>query len=177
MKRIDRDAPLVIPICVDDERALYDTFDPADQRFSDGFKSYLEDFIENRNPGGRVRLELTCSKGFDLERFRRAYRLHIDRLHQSSRRYRVRKTASALRLLAIGIAFVLIGITFSGSFGEVAAAIVSTVGSFSIWEASAVWIEEMPLIAAKARILAVLNEAEIVFNREEVGVEKELQHR
>ena len=52
--------------------------------------------------------------------------------------------------------------------GEVAAAIVSTVGSFAIWEASAVWIEEMPAIAARERILARLKEAEIV-RQEEVA--------
>ena len=60
------------------------------------------------------------------------------------------------------MAFVLIGIAFARNMGEVTAAIVSTVGSFSIWEASAVWIEEMPVIAARERILAMLREAEIV---------------
>lgn len=167
MKHLNREAPLVLPICVDDERALYDEFDPTDQRLSDAFKGYLEDFIEDRKPGEGVRLELTCSNGFDMERFRRAYRLHIDKLRQRNRRQRARKTASALRLLGIGVAFVLIGIAFARNMGEVTAAIVSTVGSFSIWEASAVWIEEMPVIAARERILAMLGEAEIVRSEEE----------
>lgn len=162
MKRVYHDSPFVIPICVDDGRALYDEFDPTDQRLSDAFKGYLEDFIEDRKPGEGVRLELTCSNGFDMERFRRAYRLHIDKLRQRNRRQKARKTASALRLLGIGVAFVLIGIAFARNMGEVTAAIVFTVGSFSIWEASAVWIEEMPVIAARERILAMLREAEIV---------------
>ena len=51
MKRINHDAPLVIPICVDDGRALYDEFDPADVRLSDAFKGYLEDFISFENIG------------------------------------------------------------------------------------------------------------------------------
>ena len=169
MKRMNREAALIIPICVDDEQALYDEFDPADQRLSDAFKGYLEDFIADRNPGERVRLELLSSNGFDLERFRRAYRLHIDRLRQRNRKDRVRKTASALRLLGIGVAFVLIGFAFARSMGEVAAAIVSTIGSFSIWEASAVWIEEMPMITARERVLAVLSETKIV--RIEEGAE------
>lgn len=167
MKRVSHEAPLVIPICVDDERALYDEFDPGDQRLSDAFKGYLEDFIEDRKPSGGVRLELAGSKDFDLERFRRAYRRYIDRLRQRNRRDRVRKTASALRLLGIGVAFVLIGIAFARNMGEVMAAIVSTVGSFAIWEASAVWIEEMPVIAARKRILTRLGEAEIVRQEEE----------
>lgn len=167
MKPLNREAPLVIPICVDDGRALYDEFDPADQRLSDAFKDYLEDFIEDRKPGEGVRLELTCSNGFDMERFRRAYRLHIDKLRQRNRRQRARRTASALRLLGIGVTFVLIGITFTKNMGEVVAAIVSTVGSFSIWEASAVWIEEMPMITARERVLAMLGDAEIVRVKEE----------
>jgi len=172
MKHLNREAPLVIPICVDDERALYDEFDPENQRLSDAFKGYLEDFIEDRKPGEDVRLALTCSNGFDMERFRRAYRMHIDKLRRRNRRNRVRKTASALRLLGIGVAFVLIGIAFSRSMGEVVAAIVSTIGSFSIWEASAVWIEEMPVIVARERILVMLGEAEIV-RQESEGQEEE----
>ncbi len=80
MKHINHDYPLVIPICVDDEQALYHEFDPANQRLSDAFKSYLEDYIEDRKPGEGVRLALTCSNGFDMMHFRRAYRLHIDKL-------------------------------------------------------------------------------------------------
>ncbi|MDO4866788.1 MAG: hypothetical protein Q4C10_09530 [Clostridia bacterium] len=167
MKRINHDSPFVIPICVGDGRVLYDEFDPAEQRLSDAFKGYLEDFIEDRKPGEGVRLELTGSKDFDLERFRRAYRLHIDKLRQRNHRDRARKTASALRLLGIGVVFVLIGIAFSRSMGEVVATIVSTVGSFAIWEASAVWIEELPVITARERVLAMLGEADIVRSKEE----------
>ena len=65
------------------------------------------------------------------------------------------------------IAFVLIGVAFSHTMGEVTAAIVSTIGSFAIWEAAAIWIEEMPVIAAMDRFLALPGDAEIVRNGED----------
>lgn len=167
MKSMNHETSLIIPVCVDDERDLYDGFDPNDQRLSDSFRSYLADFVEDKRLGERVRLELTCSAQFNMERFQQAYRLHIERLRERKRRERLRKTANALRLLGIGIVFVLIGIAFSQTMGEVTAAIVSTIGSFAIWEASAVWIEEMPVIRAKDRFLALLNDAEIVRNGED----------
>ena len=162
MKTKNREAPLVIAVCVEDERELYDGFDPEGLRLSDSFRSYLEDFAEDKRLGERVRLELTCSARFNPDRFRRACRLHMERLRERNRRERLRKSANALRLLGIGVAFVLIGIAFSHAMGEVTAAIVSTIGSFAIWEASAVWIEEMPAIRTKDRFLALLYDAEIV---------------
>lgn len=167
MKPLIQIDPLVIPVCVDDESALYQAYDPMGLRLSDGFRDYLEDFIEDRKPGEGVRLELTCPRGFDLEHFRWAFRCHIDRLRRKNHRNRLRRRANALRLLGIGVTFILIGIVFAKSMGEVAAAIVSTVGSFSIWEASAIWIEEMPVITARERILAMLSEAEIIRYEEE----------
>ena len=41
------------------------------------------------------------------------------------------------------------------------AAIISTIGSFSVWEASAKWIETLPELKKKERILNLLSEAEM----------------
>ena len=54
-----------------------------------------------------------------------------------------------------------------GAMGGVTAAIVSTIGSFAIWEAAAAWIEEMPQIRVRSRILTLLAEAEIRYRRED----------
>ena len=167
MKPINRENPLVIPVHVDDERMLYDSLDPSGLRLSDSFISYLQDFIEDRKPGESVRLELTGNTMMDTERFRKSYQMCVEKLQRRNRRERVKQSANAVRLLVIGIAFVLIGIAFTRNMGEVIAAIVSTVGSFSIWEASAIWIEAIPEITAKGRILVSLRKAQIAFGKGE----------
>ena len=62
--------------------------------------------------------------------------------------------------MIIGAIFIVIGIAFAPKMNEVAAAIISTIGSFSVWEASAQWIEALPALRKKDRILGMLSGAE-----------------
>lgn len=66
---------------------------------------------------------------------------------------------SAVQLLLIGILFILIGLAFAPKLKEVIAAIISTVCSFSIWEAAAEWIETFPALIRKEKVLNVLEKA------------------
>ena len=50
----------------------------------------------------------------------------------------------------------------AGRGGPVLAAIISTIGSFSIWEAAAIWLEDMPSLRKRERALAVYRRAEIL---------------
>ncbi|MBQ8161484.1 MAG: hypothetical protein IJ083_12180 [Clostridia bacterium] len=156
-----REELYVLPVHVEDERDLYDPFDPSGEKLIDALCSYLSSRLDGRKIGDSICLELHTGSPVDINRFRRACAQQVSELKEHSRRERLRQHANALRLLVIGIVFVVIGLVFSGTMGEVTAAIVSTIGSFAIWEASAVWIEEMPLLTAKDRHLAALEEAEI----------------
>lgn len=71
------------------------------------------------------------------------------------------------RLLGIGVLFIVLGILIAGQVNSVMAAIISTIGSFSVWEASAVWIETLPSLRKKERLLRRLAEAEIRYTRSE----------
>ena len=168
LKKMDAPGTFVIPIDVTDEQDLYEGFDAAGLTLSESLKGYLSDFMEDRKLGDNVRLELTSEHALDIDRFRQAYGEHIKKLRQRSQRDIKRQLFNALRLLGIGIVFVLIGIIFAGGMGEVTAAIVSTIGSFAIWEAAAVWLEEMPIIKAKDRILLRLSEADIRYRKKDV---------
>ena len=88
-----------------------------------------------------------------MERLRKTYLLHIDKLRRRNRHEITRNKASAIRLLVIGILFILAGIFFSAGVNEVISAIIVTVGSFSVWEASAVWIETLPVLRKRDKIL------------------------
>ena len=72
-----------------------------------------------------------------------------------------RSRANSIRLLIIGILFIVIGISSSNHVNPVIAAIVSTIGSFSVWEASAEWIETLPALRKKEKVLKRIADAEI----------------
>ena len=151
----------VIPIKAENENDLYATFDPSGLSLSGDVTDYLSDYMTARRPGERVCIEVTAAGPFDPERFREAYLLFVQKLQHRSRREIVKCNVSAIRLLLIGVVFIVIGIIFSAKMGEVIAAIISTIGSFAVWEASAQWIETLPALRKRDRILSMLSGAEM----------------
>lgn len=157
----------IIPIQVKDEQELYSRLDPSGLSFSSELTDYLSDCIEDRRLGEGVYIELSAAYPPDMERFKNAYLLYLKKQQERNKKEMAKSRVNALRLLLIGIAFILIGIIFSAFLNEVIAAIVSTIGSFSVWEASAVWIETLPELRKRERLLQMLMKADIEYRRGE----------
>ena len=151
----------VIPIRVRDENDLFSEFDPSGLSLSSDLTEYLGDYVEDRKLGERVCFEIRSDTRPDMERTRKAILLFIEKLSRRNRREIRRNQANFLRLLVIGILFIVMGIALAGRMNTVLAAIISTIGSFSVWEASAIWIETLPVLRAKDRVLKSFAEAEI----------------
>lgn len=157
----------IIPIQVKDEQELYSRLDPSGLSFSSELTDYLSDCIEDRRLGEGVYIELSAAYPPDMERFKNAYLLYLKKQQERNKKEMAKSRVNALRLLLIGIAFILIGIIFSAFLNEVIAAIISTIGSFSVWEASAVWIETLPELRKRERLLQMLMKADIEYRRGE----------
>lgn len=157
----------IIPIQVMDEQELYSRLDPSGLSFSSELTDYLSDCIEDRRLGEGVYIELSAAYSPDMERFKNAYLLYLKKQQERNKKEMAKSRVNALRLLSIGIAFILIGIIFSAFLNEVIAAIISTIGSFSVWEASAVWIETLPVRRNRERLLQMLMKADIEYRRGE----------
>ena len=152
---------LTVPVRVALESDLYEPFDPSGRALSSGLQAYLASFVEDREIGQEVRVELTCGRAIDERRFQEACLGHLDGLARRCGAQRKKRAANALRLLAIGIVFVVAGLALAGKIGPVPAAIISTVGSFSIWEAAAIWLEDIPSLRKRERVLGVYRRARI----------------
>ena len=100
-----------------------------------------------------------------MERFRKAYSTFLERLIERNRKEANRFKIDSVRLLITGIIFVAAGILLSGLINQVLAVIISTIGSFSIWEASAVWIKTLPNLRAKRLLMKKLASAKIHFEK------------
>lgn len=95
-----------------------------------------------------------------MERLRKAFLLYIEKSSRRNRREKIKYRINAVRLLVIGIVFILAGLLLSSRVNEVVAAIISTIGSFSVWEASAIWIEKLPVLKKRERLLQMFAETE-----------------
>lgn len=150
----------IIPLKTENEQDLYSTLDPSGLSLSVEVTDYLGDYVEERRPGERVCIEVTTASSFDPERFRKSYLLFVQKLPRRNRKEIIKCNLSAVRLLLIGILFIVVGLVFAPKMKEIIAAIISTIGSFSVWEASAQWIEALPALRRKEKVLNILEKAE-----------------
>ena len=150
-----------IPIRVEDEENLYDRFYPSGLSFSGELVAYLEDYLVDRKVGEDISIELQSEKSLDMDRFRSTYQAYVEKLIRRNQREIRRSDLRAIAALLLGAVFVIIGYTSAGRVDTVTAEIISAVGSFSMWAAIAVFIETLPTLRYKARILKLFEAAEI----------------
>lgn len=150
-----------IPIRVEDEEALYDRFYPSGLSFSGELVAYLEDYLVDRKVGEDISIELQSAKSLDMDRFRSTYRTYVEKLIRRNKREIRRSDRRAIAALLLGAVFVLIGYALADRVDTVTAEIISAVGSFSMWAAIALFIETLPTLRYKARILKLFEAAKI----------------
>lgn len=156
-----------IPIKVDDEADLYDKFLPSGLSFSGELVDYLTDYIEDRKIGEKVCIELHAAAEPDMERFRNTYTAYIEKLIHRNKRETAKIDLQAIMSLALGILFVVAGFTLADRIDRIATEILAAGGSFALWGAIAAFLETLPTLRHKTKLLQqVALKAEIRFNQE-----------
>ena len=151
-----------IRVKIDREEDLYCGFDEAGATLNDDVLAYITKALEGRQRGDKLRLCFVSALDLDEGRLENAIAQYMQSVERSVRRLKRSSWLNSLRLLAIGVIFIILGLVFTDKMGAVAAAIVSTIGSFSVWEAANVWIQEFPAIRAKERAVSFLKQSELV---------------
>ena len=151
-----------IRVKIDREEDLYCGFDEAGLTLNDDVLVYITKALEGRSKGERLRLCFVSGLDLDEDRLERAIGQYMRSVERSVKKLKRSSWLNSLRLLAIGVIFIVLGIVFTDRMGAVAAAIVSTIGSFSVWEAANVWIQEFPAIRARERAVSFLKQSELV---------------
>ena len=151
-----------IKIRIDREEDLYCGFDETGLTLSDDVLSYIIRALEGRSKGERLRLRFISALDLDESRLERAIGQYMEYVTRTVKRQKRSSWLNSLRLLAIGVVFIVLGLAFENRMGAVVAAIVSTIGSFSVWEAANVWIQKFPAIRANERAVSFLKQSELV---------------
>ena len=155
-----------IPIRVEDEGDLYDKFLPSGLSFSGELVDYLTDYIEDRKTGEKICIELYASKEPDMERFRNTYNAYIHKLIHRNKRKTRKVDLQAIMFLAMGIAFVVLGLVLADRIDRIATEILAAGGSFALWGAIAAFLETLPTLRFKTKLLKeVAAKADIRFKQ------------
>ncbi len=151
-----------ITVHVEDERDLYNSFDSSRETLSDDFVSYLEGHLEDRKLAESVTLTIESDGKVDEKQLEKAMDIFLAEKTKSLNKEKRIKRWESIRLVLIGCIFVLVGVAFADKLSSVIAAIVSTIGSFSIWEASNIWIREIPDLRMKKALILILENYKLV---------------
>ncbi len=155
-----------IPIKVGDEANLYDRFLPSGLSFSGELVNYLADYIEDRKPGEHICIELHASREPDMEHFRSTYSAFIQKLARRNWIETRKVDLQAVMFLLMGVAFVSAGIALAGRVDRIVAEILAAGGSFALWGALAAFLQTLPTLRYRKKLLQVFQEAEIRWKQE-----------
>ena len=152
-----------IPVKVAEEESLYDPFCPSGLSFSGDLVEYLGDYIEDRKMGEDVLIELQAEQEPDMERFRNTYTGFIEKLIRRNKKEIRLSDLRAYASLFLGVLFVFLGVALADRVSNIGAEVISAVGSFALWAAIALFIETIPTLRYKDRVLKRFLKAEIHF--------------
>lgn len=151
-----------ILIQINDETELYNSFDPNRKTISADLDEYIISCLKERNRGEKTLLHIVSDKEIDEMQFRKALDAYSDKKMSELEKSKTANRFNAFRMFGIGVIFILIGIFLNGKIGDVPTTVIETLGSFSIWEAANIWLEELPKLRFQQRIVKYLSTPEIV---------------
>ena len=152
-----------IQLNIENEEQLYNSFDKFNNTLSDDVYSYINNRIEFTNITDKIEIKINSNEKIDSDHFIQAYNAYIDEQLKLAQKESKFNTTKQIWLLGIGILFIIFSLIFSEKINVIVLEIISTIGSFSIWESANSWLIERKIIKGKKIRLRRLKNAEIKF--------------
>ena len=146
-----------IRLHVETEKDLFNPLDPDKNLLCEDVKFYLLDRIQNRSFREDIELHIIAEEPIDTDRLNNA--LHgwaseeLNRIKATRRRNLIMQ----LWMFCIGAAFITASLLLKPKINTLVFTILSTIGSFAIWEASSIWIVQNPKLNHRKRIIDKIN--------------------
>lgn len=138
-----------IRIKVENEEELFDSMDPDGNTLSRDVKDYLFDKLQIGPRNDEVEICVISEGTIDKERFETGINNWVDDETRKIKSERHMNGFRQLRLFLVGIAFIALSIAVEIKVGAIWYTILSTIGAFSIWEATSYWLVHNPKLMAR----------------------------
>ena len=150
------------------EDDLYHPLDPDGILLSEEVKDYLFDRLSEKAFREQIELRIRFEGPFDQNKAETAIRKWPETELANMRRESKLNILKQIRLIAVGLVFIMASLVLKDKIPIVWDTVLATIGSFSIWEASNIWLIQNPRIRNRRIGLRWLQEhMDIVF--EETG--------
>lgn len=151
----------VIKIYVDDESELYNSFDKEHLTPNDEVVSYIVGKLPNRRLNEKTVIELVSDNEIDKEQFKKALNNQIKTEEASNKREKNLELLKQVFLVFVGLMFITLSFYISKFDVKMLSEISSIIGTFSIWEATNIWLIDTRRINATGRQLERMKNTEI----------------
>ena len=150
-------------IKIDNENELYNSFDKFDETLSEDLISYINNKEEIASIKEKEDIEIISLVKIDENKFKNAfYKYCNEQLILINRKQKINRTKQ-IWLLIIGILFIIFSITLTDRINVIILEIISTIGSFSIWESANSWLLQSKVIKFNKIRAMKLKNSEIKF--------------
>ena len=154
-----------INLQVGNENDLYNSLDPGGLTLSSDIYDYIEDCYDEKHLMESPQIVIHTCNTIDRKRLEEALAAWIEVEEKKNKRAITRNMVKMIRLLLIGLLFVIFGILWSNRFDAVGTEIISIIGSFSIWEATAILLEEYPELRLRKRQIQQFQNSQIIIKK------------
>lgn len=140
-----------IHLKIEKESDLYNPFDP-EKNISGDVTAYLMKKVLEESPREEVRIRISCPEPVCEEDVKAAFARWIDSSRTEMKRLSRKNLIKMVWLLLIGIALIALSLCLQSKISALLFTIITTVGTFSIWEGANVWILKGPDLFVRKKV-------------------------
>ncbi len=150
-------------IKISNEDELYNSFDQFEETLSEDLISYINNKAEVAPIKEKEDIEIVSANKIDEDKFKKSFEKYCnEQLMLVNRQQRINRTKQ-IGMLMVGIVFIILSILLTDKINIIILEIVSTIGSFSIWESANSWLLESKVIKFNKLKAMKLKDTEIKF--------------
>ena len=156
-----------ISIDVVDEMNLYNKFDRDGLTLSEDVISYIISKAEVNLLKDKIEIELISKEAIDENKFIAAFNNYIEDQSKILKKEDRLNLTKQIWMSIIGVIFIAMSISLSIKFDDLILEVISTIGSFALWEAANSWLLERKSLKLSKIHLIKLSNSEIRFLNKE----------
>ncbi len=154
-------------IKIHNEDELYNSFDKFEETLSDDLISYINNKEDISSIKEEEKIEIISTKKIDENKFKKSFEKYCnEQLILIKRQQKINRTKQ-IGMLIVGIIFIIFSIVLAEKINIIILEIISTIGSFSIWESANSWLLQSKAIKFNKLKAIKLKNSEISFINEE----------
>ena len=150
-------------IKIDNENELYNSFDKYEETLSEDLITYMNNKEEVVPIKERETIELISSQKIDENKFKKAFEKYCNEQLMIIKKKKKINNTKQIWLLVLGIIFIIFSVALADKLNVIVLEIISTIGSFSIWESANSWLLESKVIKFEMLKVLKLKNSEIKF--------------